>query len=964
MFSFWRIINTRHCLSLDNQRLTTRSRPRIASLLTLVWSASIVDMDAVGTAIGLAGSALKLVIFADEFVSDAKHVYRLGATDRNLDLATVAQSVQTATETLQDQLANFDQLNSKEGKEKPEVAAEDDGLSSIAARAADIGGELAAKLRKVSVDEQSKWKSFKAVVRGLWDAEEIQKIEKRLDGIRSELQLRIVIDLREKVVASRNDEYRRMLENLERVAADQADSKDASRRMIEMLNTMGHTGDGRHNELLDLGNQVLDGINTLARTRSPSPLPTATLSADFMNGLLREKAEKKILNQLWYSTIKDREETISEAHTRTFQWIYEDPQVTGKPWSSFTDFLRSDARSYWITGKPGSGKSTLMKYINEIPLTVDHLQHWSKDRQLLMIPYYFFYNGGKMQKSEIGLLRSILHSMLSQERGLIPIAFPERYQAALDDIGYPDPSLPEAKKALKRVLRESSHLCFFIAIDGLDEFDPNSSSTLVSSLIGLTFMIREFENVKLLVSSRPLTEFEFAYADCPSLKVQDLTKGDITLYIQDRLGVHPKMESLLKREPERSTALMDSIAEGSSGVFLWVKIVTESVVSGLINHDGIEDLEKRLAGLPSDIQELYKTMLVRVEPKYRQQTARLLALVYDGTWSAGYLSVLGLWFAERVSDQTAIDTEVTPLYEEEVTAREAEMEIRCKSRCLGLVEVQDPPPNDLPIDGIVEVPKTRPDGRVRVNFLHRSVFEFLGAEGVYEEFISSRYGQLFEPASCLFRSAVMDIKTCNLAGSSEILAELMEIAGHRAQYANKFSEHVSPELLSELDTAITKIRSRPVATPPTSTKGPCETTDWEESPHWSCWLNGKRVREKIPRRHFTDMPDCAKDRTHGSLMVFAVHHGLTCYVEGQISRHGLGVLQKEGMPLLGHALLRCSVMNQRLPPSPPSIKLLLGHGASPHSAYNGIPIWDLFLDALDTQMIVDWMLQGVDIPRM
>jgi ABC-type thiamine transport system ATPase subunit len=51
----------------------------------------------------------------------------------------------------------------------------------------------------------------------------------------------------------------------------------------------------------------------------------------------------------------NREERILEAHEKTFRWIFKD--------SPFKHWLESKTGSnlFWISGKAGSGKSTLMK---------------------------------------------------------------------------------------------------------------------------------------------------------------------------------------------------------------------------------------------------------------------------------------------------------------------------------------------------------------------------------------------------------------------------------------------------------------------------------------------------------------------------------------------------------------------------------------------------------------------------
>ncbi|KAI1022170.1 hypothetical protein LB504_007299 [Fusarium proliferatum] len=59
----------------------------------------------------------------------------------------------------------------------------------------------------------------------------------------------------------------------------------------------------------------------------------------------------------------------------------------GRDWDSFVDWLKSDLPVYWITGKPGSGKSTLMKFIISDSRTPAALKEWNKDA--IIIAHFF-----------------------------------------------------------------------------------------------------------------------------------------------------------------------------------------------------------------------------------------------------------------------------------------------------------------------------------------------------------------------------------------------------------------------------------------------------------------------------------------------------------------------------------------------------------------------------------------------
>src|SRR3569833_2497551 len=64
-----------------------------------------------------------------------------------------------------------------------------------------------------------------------------------------------------------------------------------------------------------------------------------------------------------------RLDQIKDAADYTFDWVWK-PQ-------GFEAWLKSGGGIYWIVGKPGSGKSTMMKYLSSHPRTFDTLSDLS-----------------------------------------------------------------------------------------------------------------------------------------------------------------------------------------------------------------------------------------------------------------------------------------------------------------------------------------------------------------------------------------------------------------------------------------------------------------------------------------------------------------------------------------------------------------------------------------------------------
>ena len=114
-----------------------------------------------------------------------------------------------------------------------------------------------------------------------------------------------------------------------------------------------------------------------------------------------------MLQSLRYEDMNFRSNAIVESYPDTFDWIFKALEIS--VWDRFDTWLRSGSGIYWIHGKPGSGKSTLMKFIATHSRTEEELSLWSKDQDCLKLSFYFWLAGtNPMQRNIKGLLCSLL----------------------------------------------------------------------------------------------------------------------------------------------------------------------------------------------------------------------------------------------------------------------------------------------------------------------------------------------------------------------------------------------------------------------------------------------------------------------------------------------------------------------------------------------------------------------------
>ncbi|EMR65951.1 putative nacht nucleoside triphosphatase protein [Eutypa lata UCREL1] len=188
-----------------------------------------------------------------------------------------------------------------------------------------------------------------------------------------------------------------------------------------------------------------------------------------------------LLLSLNFETRSDRQDNIPEAHKSTFKWVFSDDEPvialqderSAEGSAHFRSWLRSGDGTFWILGKPGAGKSTLMKFITSHKKTVRELRRWSGPKGLVIAKHYFWSIGTAMQKSLKGLLQELLYDILCNCPELIPQVFPDRWQEVK-----PGRLPPTGKWSTETLLEGLTTLVqypdirfkFCAFIDGLDEF--------------------------------------------------------------------------------------------------------------------------------------------------------------------------------------------------------------------------------------------------------------------------------------------------------------------------------------------------------------------------------------------------------------------------------------------------------------------------------------------------------------
>lgn len=198
-----------------------------------------------------------------------------------------------------------------------------------------------------------------------------------------------------------------------------------------------------------------------------------------------------------------------------------------------------------------------------------------------------------MQKSQQGLLRSLLFEILRQCPELIPTILPVKVTAPTAVEGGEATSIGEnwTRHNLLMYLRsivqyDIRHTKFRFFIDGTDEYvgerlaSSGRSTNEIdhSELIDMLTVLISDPNVKICVSSREWDVFDNAFKGFGrnTIALQHLTKGDIRNFVLDRLQKDKDFRELMARDVAYRDLVEDFVSL-AQGVFLWAALaVTRS----------------------------------------------------------------------------------------------------------------------------------------------------------------------------------------------------------------------------------------------------------------------------------------------------------------------------------------------------------------------------------------------------
>ena len=551
-----------------------------------------------------------------------------------------------------------------------------------------------------------------------------------------------------------------------------------------------------------------------------------------------------------------------------------------------------------MKGKPGSGKSTLMKFLATHKGTRRKLSQWGGQQRVVLASHFFWIAGESVQKSLTGLWQTLLFQVLKECPGLIESVCPSRWSSESGIYGSLEPwDDNELRITFKRVAEQRSlpiKFCFFI--DGLDEYTAGTEkyTGTYTELLEPIKDLASSPSIKICVSSRPWNAFEKALGTVPEvIRLEDLTHNDIDKYVRSELDIDEQFQAL-SRQDNRFEEIPRVIVQRAEGVFLWVYLVVASLKRGLSNGDTHKTLLKRLHSLPGDLEALFMRILGNVESVYKEDMARMsLTLIA----SQQTLPLMAFKFLEQASTSPrfAVDIETKPMSSDERKAEFSILNTRVNACCQDLLTCTRQ--NDQSVLGFL------------VDFMHRTVRDFFLESNAAKHMLSSSTASDFEP---------------NLALCSMMLALVKISDPHKRQFED--DEVNTPDLISDVIHQVLRYarqleESHVIRLP--ALKIASQILD-------------ELDRTILERRQTTGLRFTTADGLpwgEGSFLTMAVRAGLTTYVETKLSQNPSPLKEFYVMALLDYALVPDREVNTDPSFAGPQIaivKLLLQHGADPN----------------------------------
>ncbi|EPS38220.1 hypothetical protein H072_8069 [Dactylellina haptotyla CBS 200.50] len=619
-------------------------------------------------ALGAAAAVLQFLDFTTKLISKGRELYK----SADGVLTDHAEQVALYSRLSKLNKALGESINTSAAQKQLSLAEQ--ALLEVSSECMQFADDLAQAIDKLRVTgNRRKWNSFRQALKSVWMKDEIDKRMVTLDRLRQQVIIHLLICMNEKpanipvnaVTDTIRVEAKALLDAVHKCNHETKQQIEALKHDLATLASQQNTLRGKEeNSKLGTSQQLVDRW-----------LGSNSDGIDYLLNRIHQAVEDskglsyqcKVLDSLHFERIEYRHGMIDKAHEKTLNWVFDPQPGVVSNWAQIPEWLNGSHGIYWVSGKAGSEKSTLMKWIVQTDRMVKLLESWGGDK--------------RWRSYDLALGR-----------------FP----------AWNETDLLFSLRKLAHITASNTRICLFI--DGLDEFEGEEHQRL--ELLDILAELSALPDIKICASSRPWELFKTAFSDCPQLRLEDLTRKDIEDYVHSKLMANDKFKDIDDSHGNNaaSDTFISEITEKAQGVWLWVVLVVRSLLRGFRNRDTLSDLLTRLRETPSELEQLFMQMLSKIENVYRLKTLQLLKIALETTSP----TLMTLSFLDNESPEFPFDIPLEEISKEKTKKILELASSRVSIRCLGLLEDVD---SGCDTDHAFV--------SRRVEFLHRSARDFL-----------------------------------------------------------------------------------------------------------------------------------------------------------------------------------------------------------------------------------------------
>ena len=312
------------------------------------------------------------------------------------------------------------------------------------------------------------------------------------------------------------------------------------------------------------------------------------------------------------------------------------PETCSYIWTtSFAEWLTHSHAdtTFWISGKPGSGKSTLMKYV----VSSQHTQYLLSIGSGTTIPWtivHFFFDF-RATKTVANTQEGLFQSLLYQILGALPISRSvfQKYEIDVEHV-LVSHLMGKTVDTIVKIL-QNENMRILLLVDGLDETEGN-----IRLLINSVKSVQKRTGIRVCLASRPEPLIANLLQECPSIRLQDYNAEGIAAHLRSSFE---DIERAMLIHATPSEQIVAKILAKAEGVFLYANYCADSIIDALVRghteHEAWQDVHSHYGELGT----VYDRMLERIPTICRPEVAMILRLLESAVHPITIAMLFRVW---------------------------------------------------------------------------------------------------------------------------------------------------------------------------------------------------------------------------------------------------------------------------------------------------------------------------------